>query len=159
VVVLNSSFEERENDIIKLIEWAHKNIKYSTIIDSSKSVETVILGSDTKVRLNLYPEDNISKMVHITSNHINIEQNIDNDLLSLPFDKNRSVGSIEVFVNDKSIGKTGIISKVAVDEPYIKQNISNVLEKKKLTVLICIFAFYFLVIIFIILRSLLLKKT
>jgi len=156
---LNSSFEERENDIIKLIEWAHENIEYSTIIDSKNSIETVILGSDTRVRLDLYPEDDISKMVHITSNHINIEQKIDNDLLSLPFNKKQTVGSIEVYVNDKSIGKTGIISKVAVDEPYIKQNISNVLEKKKLIVLICIFAFYFLIIIFIILRSLILKKT
>ena len=98
-------------------------------------------------------------MVHITSNHINVEQSINNDLLSLTFNKNQSVGSIEVYINDKSIGKTGIISKVAVDEPYIKQNISNVLEKNKLIVLICIFAFYFLIIIFIILRSLLLKKT
>ncbi|MCJ7471836.1 MAG: D-alanyl-D-alanine carboxypeptidase [Actinobacteria bacterium] len=158
-VVLNSSFEERENDIIKLIEWAHENIKYSIIVDSNDSIETIILGSDTRVRLNLYPEDDISKMIHTTSNHINIEQNIDNDLLSLPFNKNQSVGSIEVYINGKSIGKTGIISKVAVDEPYIKQNISNVLEKKKIIVLICIFAFYFLIIIFIILRSLLLKKT
>jgi serine-type D-Ala-D-Ala carboxypeptidase (penicillin-binding protein 5/6) len=158
-VVLDSSFEERENDIIKLIEWAHENIKYSTIIDSNNSVETVILGSDTKVRLDLYPEENISKMIHITSNHINIEKKIDNALLSLPFDKNQSVGSIEVYIKDKSIGKTRIISKVTVDEPYIKQNISSALEKKKLIVLICIFTFYFLIIIFIILRSLLLKKT
>jgi len=158
-VVLNSSYKERENDIMKLIEWAHENIKYSTIIDSSNSVETVTLGSDTRVLLDLYPEDDISKMVHITSNHINIKQNINNDILSLPFNRNQSVGSIEVYVNDKSIGKTGIISRVSVDEPYIRQNISNVLEKKKLIVLICIFAFYFLIIIFIILRSLFLKKT
>lgn len=157
-VVLNSSFEERENDIMKLIEWAHENIEYSTIIDSSDTVKTIILGSNTRVRLDLYPENDISKMVHIGSDQINIEQNINDDLLSLPFNKNRSVGSLEVFVNDKSIGKTGIIGKVAVDEPQIEQNISDALEKKKLTILICIFTFYFLIIIFIILRSLLLKK-
>ena len=158
-IVLNSSFQERENDIIKLIEWAHENIKYSTIIDSNITIETVTLGSDTRVGIDLYPEEDISKMVHVSSNHIDIEQTINNELLLLPFNKNQSIGSIEVYVNDKSIGKTGIISKVAVDEPYIKQNISNALEKKKLIVLICIFAFYFLIIIFIILRSLLLKKT
>jgi len=141
-VVLNSSFKERENDIIKLIEWAHENIKYSIIINSSDIVETVTLGSDTRVRLDLYPEDDISKLVHITSNHINVEQSIDNDLLSLPFNKNKSVGSIEVYVNDKSIGKTGIISKVAVDEPYIEQNISDVLEKKKMHFCVLFFGNY-----------------
>ncbi len=159
VVVLNSSFEERENDIMKLIEWAHKNIEYSTIIDSNNAVETIILGSNTRVKLDLYPENDISKMIHTTSDLINIEQNINNDLLSLPFNKNRSVGSLEVFVNYKSIGKTGITGKVSVDKPYIEQNISDSLEKKKLAILIYIFTFYFLIIIFIILRSLLLKKT
>jgi D-alanyl-D-alanine carboxypeptidase (penicillin-binding protein 5/6) len=159
VVVLNSSFDERENDVIKLIEWAYGNIEYSTLIDSNDIVDTVILGSDTRIKLDLYPEEDISKMIHRTSNHIDIEHNIDNNLLSLPFDKNTSIGSIEVFVNNKSIGKTGIISKVAVDEPYIHQNISNTLEKQRITAIISIFAFYFFIIIFIIFRNLLIKKT
>lgn len=158
-VVLNSSFNQRENDVIKLIEWAYENIEYSTIIDSDDIIDTVTLGSNTRIKLNLYPSEDISKMVHITSNHIDIEQSIDNDLLSLPFDKNTSIGLIEVFVNNKSIGKTSIISKVAVDEPYIYQNISNTIEKQRITALICIFAFYFFIIIFIILRNLLIKKT
>ena len=158
-VVLNSNFKERENDIIKLIEWAYKNIKYSTIIDSNEITDTVVLGSDTRIKLDLYPEKDISKMIHSTSDHINIVYDIDNDLLKLPFDKNTSVGSIEVFVNDNSIGSTGIISKVAVDEPYIHQNISNKIEKQKVTALIYIFAFYFFVIVFIIFRNLIINKS
>ena len=158
-VVLNSSFDERENDAIKLIEWAYENIEYSTIIDSDDIFDTVTLGSDTRIKLDLYPENDISKMVHSTGNHIDIDHDLDNKLLSLPFDKNTSIGSIEVFVNNKSIGKTGIISKVSVDEPYIGQNISNTVEKQRVTALICIFAFYFFIIIFIIFRNLLIKKT
>lgn len=158
-VVLNSSFDERENDVIKLIEWAYENIEYSTIIDSNDIVDTVILGSDTRIKLDLYPAEDILKMVHSTSNHIDIDHNIDNKLLSLPFDKDTSIGLIEVFVNNKSIGRTSIISKVSVDEPYIHQNISNTLEKQRITAIISIFAFYFFIIIFIIFRNLLIKKT
>ncbi|MBC8421311.1 MAG: D-alanyl-D-alanine carboxypeptidase [Actinobacteria bacterium] len=158
-VVLNSSFDERENDAIKLIEWAYENIEYSTIIDSDDIFDTVTLGSDTRIKLDLYPEGDISKMVHSTSNHIDIDHNIDNNLLLLPFDKNISIGSIEVSINNKSIGKTGIISKVSVDEPYIGQNITNTVDKQRVTALICIFAFYFFIIIFIIFRNLLIKKT
>lgn len=157
-IIFNSSFEERENDALKLINWADDNIKKLKIVDSEKLIDTVSIGTDTKVDIELYPDKDIIEMVHITSNHIEVEHSLYGGG-ELPLNNTDPMGIVMISINGQHIDSTEIVSRVSVDEPYIYQNITGKLRKQTIIIISFILAFYFLIIIFIIFKKFNNKKT
>ncbi len=157
VIILNSSFEERENDALKLISWADNNVKKLKIVDSEERIDTISIGTGTKVDVGLYPDKDIMEMVHITSNHIEVEHELC-DGGELPLKSTDQMGVIKVSINGQNIGDVKIVSGVSIDEPYIYQDISGKNRKHTIIVLVLILSFYFLIIIFIILKNSLMNK-
>ncbi len=157
-IIFNSSFEERENDALKLINWADDNIKKLKIVDSEKIIDTVNIGTGTKVDIELYPDKDIIEMVHITSNHIEIEHSLYGGG-ELPLINTDPMGIVIVSINGQHIDSTEIVSRVSVDEPYTYQNITGKFRKQTIIIISFILAFYFLIIIFIIFKKFNNKKT
>lgn len=157
IIILNSSFEERENDVLKLINWADNNVKKLKIVDSEERIDTISIGTGTKVNIELYPYNDIVEMVHIISNHIEVEHTI-HDGGGLPLKNTDQMGIVKVSINGQSISTTDIVSRESIDKPYISQNISGKNRKQMIIILILILSFYFLIIIFIIFKNLIMKK-
>jgi len=156
-IILNSSFEERENDVLKLIDWADNNIKKIKIVDSNEIIDTVSIGTGTKVEIALYPDKDIIEMVHIAHNHVEVENSL-YESGELPLINTEPMGIIDVSINGYHIDSTNIVSGVSIDEPYIYQNISGELKKQTIFIIYFILSFYFFIIIFIILKNLLMKR-
>ncbi len=156
-IILNSSFEERENDALKLMKWADDNIKKLKIVDSEEMIDIISIGSGTKIDIELYPNKDIIEMVHITSNHIEVEHSLSGGG-ELPLKNTEPMGIINVSINGQHIDSAEIVSRVSIDKPYISQNITGKLKKQTIIVISIILALYFLIIIFIIFKNLIMKK-
>ncbi|HAJ95686.1 MAG TPA: hypothetical protein DCP02_05565 [Actinobacteria bacterium] len=156
-IILNSSFEERENDALKLMKWADDNIKKLKIVDSEEMIDIISIGSGTKIDIELYPNKDIIEMVHIASNHIEVEHSLSGGG-ELPLKNTEPMGIINVSINGQHIDSAEIVSRVSIDKPYISQNITGKLKKQTIIVISIILALYFLIIIFIIFKNLIMKK-
>jgi serine-type D-Ala-D-Ala carboxypeptidase (penicillin-binding protein 5/6) len=156
-VILNSTFDKREYDALKLINWADDNIKEVKIVDSGKIVASTNIGSSTIVNIELYPENDVVEMLHVKNNNIDVKKTI-YDKTELPVDTTDDMGVLEVLLNGGLIGSTNIISMESIGEPYVYQDISYRQRNKKIIILSIILSFYFLIIIFIIFKNLSAKK-
>jgi D-alanyl-D-alanine carboxypeptidase (penicillin-binding protein 5/6) len=156
-VILNSGVRTRERDALNLIYWADNNIKTVKLVDSQIPLESIEIGEDTRVSIDLFAAEDISRMIHLTNNHVKLEHSLDSTG-SLPLKKNTIMGDITVTVNDINIGTVPLINAASIDKPHIYQDVSGRISRQKTITIACLLAFYFLVIIFIIFKNLLIKK-
>lgn len=156
-VILKSSKEEREKDVLKLLDWAYDNLKYVKIIDSEQVAITAAIGKQTELNIDLYPETYYVELINVANSEIEIKHNIDSDI-NLPIEKKDILGSIDIFIDGQKIKKINMISKESIGSDYIHQELSVAGEKQSRIVLIFLLVFYFLIFIFIIVRNLLTKK-
>jgi D-alanyl-D-alanine carboxypeptidase len=156
-VILNSGAKTRERDALNLIYWADNNIKTVKLVDSQVPIESIEVGTDTRVNVDLYASEDISRMIHLTNNHVELEHSL-GPAGSLPLKKNTVLGDVIVTVNDIKIGTVSLVNAAGVDKPHIYQNISGKISRRRATTIAFLLAFYFLVIIFIIFKNLLIKK-
>jgi D-alanyl-D-alanine carboxypeptidase (penicillin-binding protein 5/6) len=156
-VILNSGVNTRERDALNLIYWADNNIKTVKLVDSQIPLESIEVGTDTRVSIDLYASEDISRMIHLTNNHIELEHSLE-PAGSLPLSKNTVMGDVTVTVNDIEIGTVPLVNAAGIDKPHIYQDISGKMSRQKIITIACLLAFYFLVIIFIIFKNLLIKK-
>jgi serine-type D-Ala-D-Ala carboxypeptidase (penicillin-binding protein 5/6) len=152
-VILNSSAYSRDKDALSLIYWADNNIKKVKLVDSQTPMETIEIGSDTRVKIDLFAAEDITRMIHLTNNHIMVKHSI-NTAGALPVEKNAEFGMVTVTVNDKDIAGTSLVCRSTVDQPLIYQEISGDRSRQKIIIMASILAFYFLIIIFIIIKNL-----
>ncbi|NQT67143.1 MAG: D-alanyl-D-alanine carboxypeptidase, partial [Actinobacteria bacterium] len=157
-VILNSSDEEeREKDTLKLLNWAYDNLKYVKIIDSEQVAVTVDIGEQTMLSADLYADTDYTELINIKSDAVDIKNEVNNNI-TLPVKKNKALGSMDVFINDKKITEINLISREDIGSEFIYQELSDAGEKQSRIVLIFLLVFYFLIFIFIIVRNLLTKK-
>jgi len=156
-IILNSSRDGREKDVLKLIYWADNNLKTVKLVNSDIPVDTIKLGSNTRVNVDLYALEDITKLIHATNNHIEISHIIQGGG-DLPLNSGEKIGTISVSINGQNIGKTDLINKVSIDGPKTYQDISDTRRKKTIIFLATFLSFYFFIIIFIIFKNLLVKK-
>ena len=157
-VILNSSSQdERDKDALKLMDWAYNNLKYIKIVDSEQVAVTVDIGEQTMLNVDLYADKDYIKLININSDAVDKKNKVNNNI-TLPVEKNKDLGSIDVFINDKKITKINLISREDIGSEFIYQELSDAGEKQSRIVLIFLLVFYFLIFIFIIVRNLLTKK-
>jgi len=157
-VILNSSSQdERDKDALKLMDWAYNNLKYIKIVDSEQVAVTVDIGEQTMLNVDLYADKDYIKLININSDAVDKKNKVNNNI-TLPVEKNKDLGSIDVFINDKKITKINLISREDIGSEFIYQELSDAGEIQSRIVLIFLLVFYFLIFIFIIVRNLLTKK-
>ena len=157
-VILNSSSQdERDKDALKLMDWAYNNLKYIKIVDSEQVAVTVDIGEQTMLNVDLYADKDYIKLININSDAVDKKNKVNNNI-TLPVEKNKDLGSIDVFINDKKITKINLISREDIGSEFIYQELSDAGEIQSRIVLIILLVFYYLIFIFIIVRNLLTKK-
>lgn len=156
-VILNSSKEEREKDVLKLLNWAYDNLGYTKIVDSKQPSITANIGEKTGVNIDLYPDIDYVKLINVNSDVVEIKNKINNDI-NLPIKRNEILGSMDVFINNEKLKEINIIATENIGSCYIYQELSDAGEIQSRVVLIFLLVFYFLIFIFIIVRNLLTKK-
>ena len=157
-VILNSSDEEeRGKDTLNLLDWAYDNLKYTKIIDSEQPAVTVNTSEQTLLDIDLYPDTDYVKLINIKSDAVDIKNEVNNNI-TLPVEKNKALGSMDVFINDEKITEINLISREDIGSEFIYQELSDAGEIQSRIVLIFLLVFYFLIFIFIIVRNLLTKK-
>jgi D-alanyl-D-alanine carboxypeptidase (penicillin-binding protein 5/6) len=157
-VILNSSDEEeRGKDALKLLNWAYDNLKYVKIIDSEQVAVTLDIGEQTILSADLYADKDYIKLININSDTVDIKKKVNNNI-TLPVEKNKILGSMDVFINDEKLTEINLISRENIGSCYIYQELSDAGEIQSRIVLIFLLVFYFLIFIFIIVRNLLTKK-
>lgn len=157
-VILNSSSQdERDKDTLKLLDWAYDNLKYVKIIDSEQVAVTVDIGEQTMLNVDLYADKDYIKLININSDAVDKKNKVNNNI-TLPINKNKILGSMDVFINDEKLTEINLISSENIGSCYIYQELSDAWEIQSRIVLIFLLVFYFLIFIFIIVRNLLTKK-
>ncbi|MFZ3086201.1 MAG: D-alanyl-D-alanine carboxypeptidase family protein, partial [Candidatus Hydromicrobium sp.] len=157
-VILNSSSkDERDKDALKLMDWAYDNLKYVKIIDSEQVAVTVDIGEQTVLNMDLYADKDYIKLININSDAVDKKNKVNNNI-TLPVEKNKILGSMDVFINDEKLTEINLISRENIGSCYIYQELSDAGEIQSRIVLIFLLVFYFLIFIFIIVRNLLTKK-
>jgi D-alanyl-D-alanine carboxypeptidase (penicillin-binding protein 5/6) len=157
-VILNSSDEEeRGKDALKLLNWAYDNLKYVKIIDSEQVAVTLDIGEQTILSADLYADKDYIKLININSDAVDKKNKVNNNI-TLPVEKNKILGSMNVFINDEKLTEINLISRENIGSCYIYQELSDAGEIQSRIVLIFLLVFYFLIFIFIIVRNLLTKK-
>lgn len=157
VILNSSSLEQRDKDAIELLDWAYDSFRYIKIIDSNHAAATATVKDKAELNLELYPETDYMKLVNINKDQIEVDHNLRNDI-SLPVEKEEVLGSIEVFMNGKKIKEINMVSRESIEDAYIYQELSYDSELRIKFIVVAILVFYFLVILFIIIRNLFIKK-
>ncbi|MCL4378614.1 MAG: D-alanyl-D-alanine carboxypeptidase [Actinobacteria bacterium] len=161
-VVLKSAQDQRNADILKLINWANDNYKNLKIVDSKKVYKTIKISKqsdDGTTTTNLYmdviPDADFYKIVNI-NDKITIVDNINKNLV-IPVKKNQVVGSLVININNQNYGKINLISKDSIELPVVKQEPAVEKRTEDRNVSIFSITFYFRFLIFIIIKNLFLK--
>jgi len=157
-VILNSiSLEERNKDVLKLLNWTYGNLKYVKIIDSHQAAATTTIKDKVELNLDLYPESDYVELININDDQIEIKQNLYSDI-NLPVEKEDILGTIDIFINGQKIKELNMISRESVEDAYVYQELSSDRELRTRFIIVIILVFYFLAILFIIVRNLFIKK-
>jgi len=157
-VILNSiSLEERDKDVLKLLNWTYGNLKYVKIIDSHQVAATATIKDKVELNLGLYPESDYVELININDDQIEIKQNLYSDI-NLPVEKEDILGTIDIFINGQKIKELNMISRESVEDAYVYQELSSDRELRTRFIIVIILVFYFLAILFIIIRNLFIKK-
>ena len=156
-VVLNSEEDKREEDILKLLNWAYGSFEYTKIIDSKEISASISTYGSTSINIDMYPAEDLIRLIDIKNDKLGIRHKINEDI-SLPLDKNDILGSIEISLNQEKIEEIDLIIRDSLPEPYISQNLTTAEEKQSRMILIFLLSFYFFIFIFIIVRDLFIKK-
>jgi D-alanyl-D-alanine carboxypeptidase (penicillin-binding protein 5/6) len=157
-VILNSiSLEERDKDALKLLNWTYGNLKYVKIIDSHQAAATTTIKDKAELNLDLYPESDYVELININDDQIEIKQNSYSDI-NLPVEKEDILGTIDIFINGQKIKELNMISRESIEDAYVYQELSSDRELRMRFIIVIILVFYFLAIVFIIIRNLFIKK-
>jgi len=157
-VILNSiSLKERDKDALKLLNWTYGNLKYVKIIDSHQAAATTTIKDKAELNLDLYPESDYVELININDDQIEIKQNSYSDI-NLPVEKEDILGTIDIFINGQKIKELNMISRESVEDAYVYQQLSSDRELRMRFIIVIILVFYFLAIVFIIIRNLFIKK-
>jgi len=157
-VILNSiSLEERDKDALKLLNWTYGNLKYVKIIDSHQAAATTTIKDKAELNLDLYPESDYVELININDDQIEIKQNSYSDI-NLPVEKEDILGTIDIFINGQKIKELDMISRESIEDAYVYQELSSDRELRMRFIIVIILVFYFLAIVFIIIRNLFIKK-
>lgn len=156
-VVLNSSENKRDKDVLKLLNWAYGNLKYIKIVDSQKAAATATIGDKAELNVDLYPEADYIELVNVAEDKIEIRQDIDSNI-NLPVEKRDILGSIEIFINGMKTKELNMISKESIENCYTYQELSDEGDLEIRILVIIALVFYFSIILFIIVRNLFIKK-
>jgi len=157
VVLGCRSVEDRKNDSMRLLNWAYDNFDYVNIVDSSKVYKTINIGDQTKVYVDLCPDSDFTKLININSDEISLKHDIDDDI-KLPVLKNQVLGTLDVYINDDKQADIRLISKDAIEKPYVYQKIDNNKELQSRKMLFFLLVFYFFIFTFIIVKNLFVNR-
>ncbi len=157
VILNSSSLEERDKDALKLLNWTYGNLKYVKIIDSHQAAATTTIKDKAELNLDLYPESDYVELININDDQIEIKQNSYSDI-DLPVEKKDILGTIDIFINGQKIKELNMISRESVEDAYVYQELSSDRELRTRFIIVIILVFYFLAILFIIIRNLFIKK-
>jgi len=157
VVLGCSSVEDRKNDSMRLLNWVYDNFDYVNIVDSSKIYKTINIGDQTKVYVDLYPDSDFTKLININSDEISLKHGID-DAVRLPVLKNQVLGTLDIYINEDKQADMRLISKDAIEKPYVYQKIDNSKELQSRKILFFLLVFYFFVFTFIIVKNLFVNR-
>lgn len=157
VILNSSSLEERDKDVLKLLNWTYGNLKYVKIIDSRQAAATTTIKDKVELNLDLYPESDYVELININDDQIEIKQNSYSDI-NLPVEKEDILGTIDIFINGQKIKELNMISRESVEDAYVYQELSSDRELRTRFIIVIILVFYFLAILFIIIRNLFIKK-
>ena len=174
-VVLNSDQGKREEDILKLINWANDNYSNLKIIDSEKIYKTIeILNTretynfiyNNRLFVDSYPEKDYEKLINV-ADEIEIADDLQlksedihiaNLPLDLPLKTGQKLGTMDISINKTSEEEMELVSRDDISEPLIYQNLKIEQDNTFRNLLIFLITFYFLVFIFIIIKNLFLGK-
>ncbi len=174
-VVLKSQNNKREEDLLRLIDWANDTYKNTIIIDPEKMYKKLTVDhtkdSDAfkytgRLFLNSYPAErfeallSISDDVKINDSFLLMEDgNYIADLpVEFPLISNKKLGFLSININGRDEEEIDILSGDSVSGPYIQQNLDLTKNNNFRNLLIFLISFYFLVFIFIIIKNLLLRR-
>ena len=176
-VVLKSTEGKRGVDILKLIKWANDNFSNKKIIDSSNVYRTIKIENiddsesifySSKLNLDIYPENDFGKLIK-KSDKIEIIDNLESTLIgsennninlkfNLPVKNNKQIGKLDLYINNEKKKEINLITRDNIEKPAVYIRVSNKIDVKKMNIVISLIAFYFLIIILIIVKNLILRS-
>ncbi len=157
-VVLNSeTAEQRDNDVLKLLNWAYNNLEYTKVVDSKTPFISISTGKPTSIDINLYPETDRVYLLNINSDKVDFKNSISENI-TVPIKKDDFLGTMAVFINDKKLEEINLVSNEDISGDYIYQELSNQDNRQTIITIIFLIVFYFLIFIIIIVKNLLSKR-
>ena len=141
VILNDSSQDNRDKDALKLLDWAYDNLKYVKIIDSEQVAVTVDIGEQTMLNVDLYADKDYIKLININSDAVDKKNKVNNNI-TLPINKNKILGSMDVFINDEKLTEINLISREIIGSCYIYQELSDAEEIQSRIVLIFLLVSY-----------------
>ncbi|MBN2073670.1 MAG: D-alanyl-D-alanine carboxypeptidase, partial [Actinobacteria bacterium] len=141
-VVLNSTKEKREQDALNLMDWAYSNLRHEKLIDSSSVFDSITIGDDSYVELNLYPVEDFVRLMHKNNDSLKLEYKLKDDI-EIPLERNNILGDITVRINDQPMANIGLINRESVEKPEVLQELTTAVEKQSRLIIIFLLAFYF----------------
>ncbi len=157
VVLNSSSMENREKDVLNLLNWAYDNLKYIEIVNSDNIAAVTTVGKQNILDVNLYPEAGQIRLINVNSSNLQIKNKIKKDI-ELPIENKEVLGTMDIFIDGEKINEINLISKESIGDIYVYQELSSSNDNKTRLIIIILLVFYFLIIIFIIVKNLFTKK-
>lgn len=156
-VVLGSTRERREADAMNLMNWAYSNLQYKKLVDSRKIFNSIMAGNDSLIALDIYPGEDLVRLVHKSSDLLGLEYKLDEDI-KIPLERNSVLGELMVSINDNPVASIDLVNRDSIEKPVISQELTTAEERQSKLILIFLIAFYFLIFIFIIFKNLFMGK-
>jgi D-alanyl-D-alanine carboxypeptidase (penicillin-binding protein 5/6) len=157
-VVLNSEYNQREKDVLKLLRWAYVNFENRNIIDDETSLGNVLTSGNTTLNIEAYPEEEISLFINKKVDKIDIIENLDNEV-PLPVLKGQKLGTVDIILNGEDYKTVDLVSGSGYSDIVIEEDLKKTEEVfDRWWIFIFLIGFYFFVIIFIIIRNLIRPK-
>jgi D-alanyl-D-alanine carboxypeptidase len=180
IIVLKSAGGSRESDVLKLINWANDNFITKKILEPQEKYKTIVIQDiqneenyllKTTHYTDLYTNGNYEQLVNVKDD-IAIKDDLkefNTDLKSnkiyipqtpvmLPVEKETSAGQVEIYINDKKVYASGLVINQSIDKTYVSVKLSDELNINTRNILIALISFYFLVLIFIIIKNFIARK-
>ena len=111
VVMGEDSIENRTEDTLKLLNYGFNTIKKEVIMKKDDIVDIKNIDLASKNKVNIYLENDISKVYDINSSKVNYKYKVYYDKTKLPIKKNSKVGYIKITLDDGSTIKEDLIVK------------------------------------------------
>lgn len=113
-IVLKGEGKEIWSDTRALIDFGYENFTPQLLLEKGSLVETYETEGNKGSKINLYAKDQIYTMVNNNYDQKNIKAITSIDKITLPVEKDQTLGSIAYYFEDQKLGETKLVSQTDI---------------------------------------------